>query len=105
MPRAPRTLALIVAALFVLGGLALGVTHGAGPAWPLVIVGVAILLSAGLERRYRRGDDHSPAADDNWAPTGEVFRDEESGQWLRVWQHRRNGARRYLPCTPETPAG
>lgn len=65
--------------------------RGLGP----LLLGLVIVASVVFEGRYR-GDEAMPGA--GWAPTAEIFKDDESGGWLRVWQHRRSGARRYLPC-------
>ena len=66
--------------------------NGLGP----LLLGLVTIGSVLFEGRYRGAEDAVPGV--GWAPTAEVFRDEENGGWLRVWQHRRSGARRYLPC-------
>lgn len=71
---------------------------GLGPA----LIGMLILLSALLEGRYR-GREASGTPGPGWEPTSERFRDDESGQWLRVWFNPATGERRYQPDDPPRP--
>ena len=71
---------------------------GFGPAG----IGLLILLSALLEGRYR-GHSTPGTLGPGWEPTAERFRDDESGQWLRVWFHSASGERRYQPDDAPPP--
>ena len=107
MSRWGRTAILVIGALFILFGLLLQFRPdlaiellgplrepGAGP----ILLGAALVLSILFEGRYRRGSGGSAPLGQGWEPTGETFRDEESGQWLRVWFNPARGERRYLPA-------
>ena len=89
-------------AWLVIGGALMALGAALTLAWPHVrglgplLLGMVIVGSVVFEGRYRSNDEAAPGA--GWAPTAEIFKDDESGDWLRVWQHRRSGARRYLPC-------
>ena len=69
---------------------------GAGP----ILLGLALLLSGLFQGRY--GSFRAPRRleTDGWEKTGEIFRDEDSGEWLQVWFNPASGERRYLPAEP-----
>lgn len=91
-----RITALAMGGLLLLLGAGLMLAWPHAPGVPPMLLGAVIIGSVLFEGRYRRGDDVPLGA--GWTPTPEVFKDDETGRWLRVWQHRRSGARRYLPC-------
>ncbi|MBU6268119.1 MAG: hypothetical protein KGN34_11305 [Sphingomonadales bacterium] len=96
-----RVAVLVLGALLVGMGLML-LPNGAGLG-PM-LVGLAVLLSLVFEGRYRKiGEDAQPASGGGWQPTGETFRDEESGHWVTVWYNAHSGERRYVPV--EAPLG
>jgi hypothetical protein len=61
----------------------------------LVAMGLALAGTPWFERRYR--STQAPPLGAGWAATGEVFRDEEKGEWLEVWFNAASGERRYVP--------
>ena len=96
-----RTVILGIGLIMLVGGLAPSLFAPHVPLVPLVVIG-ALVVSVLFEGRYRRaGSDAAPQGPD-WAETAETFRDEESGGWVRVWQNRVTGERRYLPDSRST---
>ena len=90
-------------AVLVLGGVLVGaglliLPDGAGLG-PLLL-GLVILLTSLFEGRYRRIDSAGAPAGGDWQPTGETFRDEESGHWVKVWFNPGTGERRYITVEP-----
>jgi hypothetical protein len=106
-------LAGVVGSLLVLSGLAgvsIGGTSSPAGVW-LVVVGLALIVAALLERRRYRSEaaDRSglPIGPGGGEPTGEPmevrfqrteerFVDPTSGHTMRVWLDRTTGERRYL---------
>jgi hypothetical protein len=70
--------------------------RGPGPAWHLVLATV-------FERRYRGAPTSRDAPAPGWEATGETFRDEENGKWVRVWFHPASGERRYVATDSPRP--
>jgi hypothetical protein len=97
-----RAVALIVAALALLGALAMSVGPGGG-GFPLLVVALLILVGVVFERRYGGRDDelHDHLVD--WQPTGERFVDPESDAVLEVWTDPLTGERRYEPLETADP--
>ena len=96
MSTSARAVALILAGLLLLAGLALSVGPG-GAGLPLALIAVLILLGVVFERRYGGGADLPHPAAVEWQPTGERFVDPESGMALEVWIDPLTGTRRYEP--------
>ena len=95
--RTTRIAALVLGGVLVGTGLLI-LPNGAGLG-PLLL-GLVVLLTSLFEGRYRRiGSPEAPPGAD-WQPTGETFRDEESGQWVKVWFNPRTGERRYVAVEP-----
>jgi hypothetical protein len=69
---------------------------GIGP----IMLGLVLLLSGVFQGRYRPLSATRGLEGDGWEETGETFRDEESGVWVRVWFNPTSGERRYLPTDP-----
>ena len=91
-------LARVLLALLGLGVASTGLVALSQRQWGGVVfvaMGLGLAALPWLERRYRPG----PVArlGEGWAATGEVFRDEERGQWVEVWFHAASGERRYVP--------
>lgn len=84
----------------LLGAGALGWVLGAAPAPGALVLGGLILLSLLIEGRYRRPAADAPSSTAGWQPTDEIFRDDESGRWLRVWFNPQTGERRYVEAPP-----
>jgi hypothetical protein len=94
--------ALAVAAA-VLAGVLLARWHGAWPAWLVteaLVVGVAWWILRGASAGPGDGPD-----DDDWTPTDQVSVDPLTGERLRLFTHRRTGARRYLRDDPSRRPG
>ncbi|MBW8786016.1 MAG: hypothetical protein JF593_15530 [Novosphingobium sp.] len=89
-----RAVGFAVAALVIVGGVALHQTSGGGIG--LILVGALIVAGLVLEPRYRGGRPDAEPGGRGWQRTGERFRDEESGQWLEVWFDPASGERRYV---------
>ena len=99
MTRAARTgIGVLGVLLLAAGGV--GWAFGAAPAPGLLVLGGLILLSLWIEGRYHRPAADAPPSEAGWQPTDEIFRDEESGRWLRVWFNPHNGERRYVEAPP-----
>ena len=107
-----RLLALVLGVLMVLGGLAsvsLGSTGAQAGVW-LVVVGIALIIAAVVERwRYRSesaeqaglpvgpggGEPLGASLETRFHRTDEVFEDPTSGRTMRVWLDDTSGERRY----------
>jgi|SRR5579863_6948408 len=66
---------------------------GIGP----ILLGATLVLSGLFQGRYRPLSTTRSLEGAGWEQTGETFRDEESGVWVRVWFNPTSGERRYLP--------
>ena len=109
-----RVLAFIVGGTFVLSGLA-GVSQGgasgqAATGVGLVVVGLALIIAALIERRRYRsesaeraglpigpggGEPSGAALETRFQRTEEAFIDPTSGRRMRVWLDGSSGERRY----------
>jgi hypothetical protein len=107
-----RVVAVVVGALMTLSGLAALAQGGPSAStgvW-LVLVGVAVIIAAAVERmRYRSesaersrlpdgpggGEPIDEALESRFQRTGELFVDPTSGRRMRVWLDSATGERRY----------
>ena len=90
-----RKLVAALGALACTGGVALTVAGGGGI--PLIILGVLLVGSLGLERRYGRPGKQRSVPHSDWQLTQERFIDEETGEAVEVWVDPLTGERRYEP--------
>lgn len=90
-----RKLVAALGALACAGGVALTVAGGGGI--PLIILGVLLVGSLGLERRYGRPGKQRSVPHSDWQLTQERFIDEETGEAVEVWVDPLTGERRYEP--------
>lgn len=90
-----------VGGTLVVAGLILGAVGGQG--YALMVVGLAIIGSILLERRYRNRASADNDAGDRWTATTERFIDSESGVAMEVWVDSLTGERRYVPVIGSIP--
>jgi hypothetical protein len=90
-------LRLVVIALGVLligAGLVILLCTVGGAGWPVVVMGILVLLGTVFERwRYRNVEDAGPVRSQR---TGETFLDPVSGEPIEVYFDPRTGERRYV---------
>lgn len=89
-----RTLGLAAGIAFLLAGAALHAATGHGQG--LLLVGVLVVVSALVERRYRSKSTEE-RLDQRWQRSDERFIDPESGKAMEVWFDDLTGERRYVP--------
>lgn len=92
-----RTIILVIGLVVLCSGVVLCIAAPHAPGLPPLILGALITGSVLFEGRYRRANAGAAPQGPGWAETGEVFRDEESGGWVRVWANAGTGERRYVP--------
>lgn len=90
-----RALILVLGLLACAGGVGLTIATGGGI--PLIILGVLVLASLLLERRYGRPGKQRSIPHSDWELTDEKFFDDETGMPVEVWIDPLTGERRYEP--------
>jgi hypothetical protein len=90
-----RGVLLLIAGLFIAGGVVLGALGCFPPAAGLAGWGLILLIGLLIERwRYKPLAERSPGPD--WTATDERFVDPETGKLVRVYFHPPSGERRYV---------
>ena len=106
MSRWGRTAVTTIGALLILSGLLLQFRPDLAegllapprqPGFGPILLGAVLVLSGLYPGRYRPLSSTSILNGAGWERTAETFRDEESGQWVRVWFNPASGERRYVP--------
>lgn len=95
MGKERRPVGWAIGGLLLMAGLVVHAVAGGG--YGLIVIGLVVIASALLERRYRQRPDAELAESDRWDPTGERFIDSETGIAMQVWVDPLTGERRYLP--------
>ena len=95
MSAAARAVLLLIAGLFVAGGVALAMLGAVPAAVGLAGWGLILLIGVAIERwRYKPLAERSPGPD--WTVTDERFVDPETGKMVTVYYHPGSGQRRYV---------
>ena len=90
-----RAVLLLIAGLFVAGGILCGLLGVFPAAIGLAGWGLILLIGVAIERwRYKPLAGRSPGPD--WTATDERFVDPETGKLVRVYYHATSGERRYV---------
>ena len=92
-----RTFALGLGLAMLLGGIVIMIASESAAGLPLLLLGLLVIVSVALDKRYRQPGDPAPVVAGDWQPTGERFIDDQTGQPLEVWMDSLTGARRYEP--------
>jgi hypothetical protein len=96
-----RIFIYILGAMSLLGG---GITLYNGAGFGLIILGALLLLTTFFESRYHWFSNGLITQNPDWQKTNEIFHDDESSQWVRVWFNAKSGERRYIKSdTPPAP--
>lgn len=66
-----------------------------GPLWAAAIVCAALTIAIVFERSGY-GRPAPPPIDRDWAPTDEIFVDDQTSALVRVWFNDKSGERRYV---------
>jgi|HubBroStandDraft_6_1064221.scaffolds.fasta_scaffold1688622_1 hypothetical protein len=89
-----RVVVIAVGALLVGAGLVIMVWTVGGAGWPVLVMGILVLLGTLFERwRYRNVEDAAPVQGQR---TGETFLDPTTGEPIEVYFDPRTGERRYV---------
>jgi hypothetical protein len=89
-----RLLVLAVGVLLVVSGLVILLCTVGGAGWPVLVMGIVVLLGTVFERwRYRTVEDAAPVQSQR---TGESFLDPATGEPIQVYFDPRTGERRYV---------